>query len=165
MLQNLSQYSSLLDSLEAIELQNEDKVQLLTKLLSEPNYFSIKNIDEYIEKKGTISKSKNRQLYDLLCEKHLNCIYKLRPNPVGENLIKGKEKFDKLSILEQIYVLLQILQLSQLINQGANLELIGFSKNTGKTLTSKIISNCNEIKLINQSITGLYENEVDLLTI
>lgn len=119
--------------------------------------------DEYIEKKGTISKSKNRQLYDLLCEKHLNCIYKLRPNPVGENLIKGKEKFDKLSILEQIYVLLQILQLSQLINQGANLELIGFSKNTGKTLTSKIISNCNEIKLINQSITGLYENEVDLL--
>ena len=121
--------------------------------------------DEYIEKKGTISKSKNRQLYDLLCEKHLNCIYKLRPNPVGENLIKGKEKFDKLSILEQIYVLLQILQLSQLINQGANLELIGFSKNTGKTLTSKIISNCNEIKLINQSITGLYENEVDLLTI
>lgn len=121
--------------------------------------------DEYIEKKGTISKTKNRQLYDLLCEKHLNCIYKLRPNPVGENLIKGKEKFDKLSILEQIYVLLQILQLSQLINQGANLELIGFSKNTGKTLTSKIISNCNEIKLINQSITGLYENEVDLLTI
>lgn len=54
MLQNLSQYSSLLDSLEAIELQNEDKVQLLTKLLSEPNYFSIKNIDEYIEKKNRI---------------------------------------------------------------------------------------------------------------
>lgn len=121
--------------------------------------------DEYIEKKGTISKTKNRQLYDLLCEKHLNCIYKLRPNPVGENLIKGKEKFDKLSILEQIYVLLQILQLSQLINQGANLELIGLAKNTGITKISKIISNCNEFKLINQSITGLYENEVDLLTI
>lgn len=121
--------------------------------------------DEYIEKKGTISKTKNRQLYDLLCEKHLNCIYKLRPNPVGENLIKGKEKFDKLSILEQIYVLLQILQLSQLINQGANLELIGLAKNTGTTKISKIISNCNEFKLINQSITGLYENEVDLLTI
>ena len=70
--------------------------------------------DEYMEKTGTISKSKNRQLYDLLCEKHLNCIYKLRPNPVGENLIIGKDKFNKLSILEQIYVLLQILQLSQL---------------------------------------------------
>ena len=39
------------------------------------------------------------------------------------------------------------------------------SAKVGKTLTSKIISNCNEIKLINQSITGLYENEVDLLTI
>lgn len=54
MLQNISQYSRLLDSLEAIELQNEDKVQLLTKLLSEPNYFSIKNIDEYIEKRERI---------------------------------------------------------------------------------------------------------------
>lgn len=54
MLQNISQYSRLLDSLEAIDLQNEDKVQLLTKLLSEPNYFSIKNIDEYIEKRERI---------------------------------------------------------------------------------------------------------------
>lgn len=121
--------------------------------------------DEYMEKTGTISKSKNRQLYDLLCEKHLNCIYKLRPNPVGENLIIGKDKFNKLSILEQIYVLLQILQLSQLINQGANLELIGLAKKAGTTKISKNISNCNEFKLINQSITGLYENEVDLLTI
>ena len=118
-----------------------------------------------MEKTGTISKSKNRQLYDLLCEKHLNCIYKLRPNPVGENLIIGKDKFNKLSILEQIYVLLQILQLSQLINQGANLELIGLAKKAGTTKISKNISNCNEFKLINQSITGLYENEVDLLTI
>ena len=121
--------------------------------------------DEYMEKTGTISKSKNRQLYDLLCEKHLNCIYKLRPNPVGENLIIGKDKFNKLSILEQIYVLLQILQLSQLINQGANLELIGLAKKAGTTKISKNISNCNEFKLINQSITGLYENEADLLTI
>ena len=121
--------------------------------------------DEYMEKTGTISKLKNRQLYDLLCEKHLNCIYKLRPNPVGENLIIGKDKFNKLSILEQIYVLLQILQLSQLINQGANLELIGLAKKAGTTKISKNISNCNEFKLINQSITGLYENEVDLLTI
>ena len=54
MLQNIGQYSSLLDSLEAIELQNEDKMQLLTKLLSEPNYFSIKNIDEYIEKRDSV---------------------------------------------------------------------------------------------------------------
>ena len=121
--------------------------------------------DEYMEKTGTISKSKNRQLYDLLCEKHLNCIYKLRPNPVGENLIIGKDKFNKLSILEQIYVLLQILQLSQLINQGANLELIGLAKKAGTTKISKNISNCNEFKLINQSITGRYENEGDPLTI
>ena len=57
------------------------------------------------------------------------------------------------------------MQLSQLINQGANLELIGLAKKAGTTKISKIISNCNEFKLINQSITGLYENEVDLLTI
>lgn len=84
---------------------------------------------------------------------------------MGKIYNRERVKFNKLSILEQIYVLLQILQLSQLINQGANLELIGLAKNTGITKISKIISNCNEFKLINQSITGLYENEVDLLTI
>ena len=89
----------------------------------------------------------------------------MRPNPVGDKLVMGREKFVELSISEQIYVLLQILQLSQLINQGADLCMIGGAKKTGVTLTNKIVSDCREFKLINQSMTGLYENEIDLLTV
>ena len=65
----------------------------------------------------------------------------------------------------QIYVLLQILQLSQLTNQGADLVEIGGVKKTGVATLNKIISDKTEFKLVNQSVTGLYENEIDLLTV
>lgn len=63
-----------------------------------------------------------------------------------------------------------MLLLFQNINNGVDLSLIGnVNKKTkkpikasGKTLLSKKI-NYNEFKLINQSITGLFENELDLI--
>ena len=121
--------------------------------------------DEYMHKQKVISKSENEKLYDLLCEKHLNSIYRLRPNAVGQKLLEGRQKFGEISLSEQIYIILQILQLSQLINNGANLDIIEKGAHAGVSTLNKKISDCNEFKLINQSITGLYENEVDLLTI
>ena len=98
-------------------------------------------------------------------EKHLNQIYNRRPNPVGMKLESGEEKFVNLSIKKQIYVLKQILQLSQRGNQGADLTDIGESKKTGVSLVSKEVTKKQEFKLINKSVTGLYENEIDLLTV
>ena len=121
--------------------------------------------DEYMQKQKLISKLKNEKLYDVLCEKHLHSIYRLRPNGVGQKLLEGRQKFEEISLLEQVYVILQILQLSQLINNGANLDIIEKGAHAGVATLNKMISECNEFKLINQSITGLYENEVDLLTI
>ena len=112
-----------------------------------------------------ISENANIKLYDVLLDKHLNNIYSKRPNPVGEKLLKGRENFINLSSEEQIYVLLQIIQLTQLSNQGANLSKIGGSSKTGVSLLSKEISGFDEFKLINQSVTGLYQNEIDLLTV
>ena len=62
-------------------------------------------------------------------------------------------------------VLMQILQLTQLSNMGADLSMIGESKKTGITLISKIVSEADEFVLINQSPAGLYESEIDLKTI
>ena len=42
---------------------------------------------------------------------------------------------------------------------------IGGVKKTGVATLNKVISDKQEFKLINQSITGLYENEIDLLTV
>ena len=113
----------------------------------------------------SVTCDKNIKLYNHLLNKHLNQIYSKRPNPVGEKLKVWKDKFIGLTLQKQIYVLLQILQLSQLINQGADLTDIGGVKKTGVATLNKVISDKKEFKLINQSITGLYENEIDLLSV
>lgn len=121
--------------------------------------------DEEFERDKNINADENLKLYRILKEKHLNQIYKKRPNSVGVKLENGEEEFIELSVKKQIYVLLQILQLSQRSNQGADLSEIGESKKTGVSLISKKITEAQEFKLINQSVTGLYENEIDLLAI
>ena len=120
---------------------------------------------EKITEGNVISEQKNIELYDKLTDKHLNKLFSKRPNPVGEKLVTGKDKFIGLPLKGQISVLLEILKLSQLINTGANLKLIGESNATGTIKISKVISKNEEFKLINQSVTGLYENEIDLLIV
>ena len=130
------------------------------------NYIKkIENINNnaYLDK--DINYDLNMELYQMLIDKHNNSIYAKRPNPVGDKIMDGKDKFAELSLIDQCYVIGQIIQLSQLGNYGADLVLIGASKTTGKTQISKDISNFNEFVLINQSITGLYESEIDLLSV
>ena len=70
-----------------------------------------------------------------------------------------------LNLSEQCVVLGEILHLFQCRPLGANLVLIGASAHTGIITIGKEISKCNSAKLINQSVTGIYERAVDLLTI
>lgn len=112
-----------------------------------------------------ITKKGNMEVYQILMEKHIHSIYAKRPNAVGEKLSMRKDEFEQLNLAKQCYVLLQILQLTQLMNQGADLRDIGESKSTGVSLINKKITEQNELKLINQSVTGLYESEIDLLIV
>ena len=57
-----------------------------------------------------------------------------------------------------------MLSLSQRINKGADLTLIKESKQTGVTKVNSVISQ-KEFLLINKSVTGLFENSVDLTKI
>jgi CRISPR-associated endonuclease Csn1 len=154
---------------EQLSVCNAVQMSLNTKMTEYVRKISMANerytLDEEFEKDGNISIQKNLKLYDVLKDKHLNQIYRKRPNPVGEKLDKGVEAFRSLSVKKQIYVLLQILQLSQLSNQGADLLEIGGEKKTGTSKLNKKITGKQQFKLINQSVTGLYENEIDLLTI
>ena len=127
--------------------------------------YDAKNEDESAYEKKGITKENNLVLFGKLTDKHNNSIFSKRPNPVGSKLFDGKEKFEKLKITEQIYVLLQILQLSKTINRGADLTAIGGVKATGVSLLNKKFSDNKEFVLINQSVTGVYRNEVDLLKI
>lgn len=97
--------------------------------------------------------------------KHKETIYAKRPNPVGDKLLYGEDKFEKLEIETQIKILLEILKLTQIGLPEADLREIGGAKSTGTIKVGKKISGLHEIKLIHQSVTGIYEQQVDLLTV
>lgn len=119
--------------------------------------------EEELKDSTVITKEKNKQLYHELMLKHRNFIYCRRPNPVGNKLAEWEEKFGELTIKEQVTVLLEVLKLSQRLNQGANLTLLGGAAKTGVSLISKKIGELDECKIINQSVTGLFTSEMDLL--
>lgn len=117
------------------------------------------------EETEKITIEKNIELYDVLCRKHQEGIFKRKPTSMGEKLLKGREKFEQLSCLEQGKVLLEILNLTKIGVTQADLVLIGESPNAGKMKINKKISEAKEFMLVNQSVTGVYENRIDLLTV
>lgn len=112
-----------------------------------------------------ITKNANVYLYDLFIDKLSNTIYRYRPANPKDALTKGKEKFMELSLAEQCVVLGEVLHLFQCKPLTANLSLIGASANAGKIQIGKVITNCNSVRLISQSITGVYEQAIDLLNV
>lgn len=109
-----------------------------------------------------ITLEENQRLYDLFIDKHEKTLYKNRPNPQSKTLKNGRNKFMKLSLEDQCYVIEQILQLFQCSNLTADLRLINGSKQAGKMLISRNVSSFDEFKLIHQSPTGIFSQEVDL---
>ena len=124
----------------------------------------IKKLEKETED-DAVTKEKNCELYDILCEKQNKGIYTKRPNPVGMKLNAGKDIFEQLTIENQTKVLLAILNLTKIGIVEANLELIKESAHTGVMLINKNITEAKEFKLVHQSVTGLYEKQVDLLTV
>ncbi len=126
-------------------------------------------IDKYNQTKvisDNITVAANIQLYEELQYKHCVGIYKNRPAAVSEILNGGKDKFKALDIEKQIYVLTQILNLSLICNSAnADLRLIGGSQASGSAAISKNIMKYSNVVLVNQSVTGVYEKKVDLLTV
>ncbi len=118
---------------------------------------------EYLKQKGEITANKNIALYEELMNKHTHSIYVNRPGAMGKKLESGIEGFSNLDLDEQIYILEEILKLSQRLNNGIDISMIGGGKSAGKATINKVVSDLNEFKIINQSVTGLYESQIDLL--
>lgn len=127
-----------------------------------------KQIEKYIEKgilNEEMTEEKNMELYDVFVSKHKEGIFANRPNPMGDKLEEYREKFIKCKKKEQIKVLRELFNLSMLGIVSADLTLVGGSGKTGVMLIPKKLTGAKEVKLINQSVTGIYENSIDLLTI
>lgn len=112
-----------------------------------------------------ISCEKNEKLYEILVSKHENQIYKNKPNPMGAKLKQEKEAFIKLPIENQIKVLQQILLLTEIGNSEVKLSDLKEGFGSSKRRINKNVTNANEFILIHQSVTGIYESQIDLLKV
>lgn len=123
--------------------------------------FDEKNIDnEWI-----ISSEKNLKLYDVLTNKLTGGIYLNRKSSIINLLINGRKKFISLTKAQQCVIITRIISWFNSTQQKVDLTDIGGSANSGYLKTSKQISNAREAILIQQSVTGLYEKRIDLLTV
>ena len=123
------------------------------------------NISEkgYVEKEVTVEN--NVELYRVLTEKMTKSIFANRPNYMGDKLQNKIAEFEKIDLEKQAEVLLQILNLTKIGTVKADLRYIGESGNAGTMMVGKKISNVKSVCLVNQSAAGLFETEIDLLTV
>ena len=103
------------------------------------------------------------QLYDCFLNKLQNTVYAVRLGTQGKTLAEKRNNFLQLSVEEKCIVLNEILHLFQCQSGSANLKLIGGPGKAGILVLNNNISKLNDIVIINQSITGIYENAIDLL--
>ena len=121
-----------------------------------------------IENQYNISKENNLKLYDLLIDKIENSVFKVKYGKLCSDMLSGREKFESLNIKEQFVVLNEILKILHCNVVTGDLKLIGGSGKSGIVSVNSAISNIKgikSIKIINQSITGLFEQEKELLTL
>ncbi len=125
-----------------------------------------KNITNLLIKDSDgLSKNENISLYNLFSSKIDETIYK---NVIGSQVGKLKEKksvFESLSLETQVRVLYEILHFFQCNKVLSNISSLELSKFAGMIKFSKNLSNWESGKIIHQSITGLFEQEVGLFKI
>ena len=100
-------------------------------------------------------------IYNELYLKMKDSIYKKRPSQQSKTLEKGIEKFRSLDNLSaKAYVINEILKLFQCdAMETANLKQIGGSPYAGDMKINKNTITSKSLKLIHQSVTGLFETE------
>lgn len=138
-----------------------------------------KDLKKVIKAAAQIKANKNYQInpYDQITDEMLGELfavfisklagrpYQVRLNTQLETLQKGEERFWKLSLEEKCTVLCEILHLFQCNSLTADLSLIGGPKKAGIIVLSNEISKYDQVSILYQSPTGIYEREIDLKSI
>ncbi|WP_337361301.1 type II CRISPR RNA-guided endonuclease Cas9 [Phascolarctobacterium succinatutens] len=121
-----------------------------------------KNLD-YYNQKWRIGRKVNMHIYDMLLAKSGNNLYKNRPASHTTDLQEQREFFEKLSLANQIHVIGEVLKLFKCASASANLKLLDKGNACGVIKVSNNILKFKQCVLINQSPTGVFEQEVDLM--
>lgn len=148
-----------------LDKKNAKYLKIITKYLEDNAQRRDKRTLLEVKDITGICKCENMKLYDLFLDKLSKTIYQHRPANPKDTLLKGREKFEELDLAEQCVVLGEILHLFQCKPLCANLVLIGASPHTGVITIGKKVSNCDSVKLVSQSVTGMKERAIDLLKV
>ena len=127
----------------------------------------IRNISKYLKKfsyrpvndSDCLSKEENVRLFDLLVCKMTETILGVKFKDMGNKIKAKRDNFTALTIENQCEVILQMLNILHANVMSGDLTGIGLVKSAGKVSTSidySIIK--GKVKLIHQSVTGLFEN-------
>ena len=146
-------------------------------VLSEQQYAYFHRIDKWIEQNKkyksvqpisylrNLTKEDNIKIYDTLYHKLHDTLYHKRLSAQVAAFEKGREKFIALSLEEQCIFLSNALHLFQCNAALADLTLCGGVGHAGVLVLNNDITKLTDIKLIFQSVTGLFENELDLASL
>lgn len=113
-----------------------------------------------------ITLEKNLELYNALCDKLNNSALNIKFSNAASIMTRKKDLFQNLTLKEQCEVIMQVLNILHSNVRSGDLSLLGESKKSGIITTgSKILpsKNISSFKIINQSITGLFEKEIELI--
>ena len=147
-------YIKLVEKFTAITSENKNIALKATSVKSRnPINNQVENItSEYTQK-----------LFDYLVSKFNEPIYlKMRGNKITEIDNIGRKQFIKLSLEEQCKALAELLNIFTNMNKKLSLSTINIS--ASRKVVNFKISTLDEFKIINESITGLYSNEITIVS-
>lgn len=148
-----------------VEKEDEVYFKKIVKYLEKNKTRKDKKINLPISQYEGITREENIRIYDMLLKKHKDTIYSKRPASGIKALENGRTNFLECTIEEECIVLGEILHLFQCNPLNANLLLIGGKDNTGRVRCNKAIKKYQSAKLVYQSVTGIYQQEINLLKI
>lgn len=122
--------------------------------------------EKVITEHDGISSEKNLALYDALCDKLNNSVLNVKFANTALILASKKDLFQNLTLKEQCEVIMQVFNIMHNNVRSGDLSLLGESKKSGiVTTNSKVLptKSISSFKIINQSITGLFEQEIELI--
>lgn len=138
----------------------EEYLRKIIKAIQKDNYEEKDRKDNVI-----ITKEKNREILRIIYSKLNSKPYCNNRWNIIKNLEGKEEIFEKLEIKEQCFVINQIINWINSNTQNINLKNLGGKEHMGTIKLNKKISDCKEALLIHQSVTGMYERSIDLLSI
>ncbi len=123
------------------------------------------NKDAMISAKSKLTSEMLEELYDVFIDKMQNSVYAKRLRTQVDKLTNANTIFYEMTNEQKAVFLSEILHLFQCNSQTADLKAINGGESAGSIKITNDITKSQQIHIINQSITGFYEQVIDLKTI